>query len=301
MNLNYLAIDIGGTNLKYGVIDHSGILIEKHSEPTETTSLSAFLEQLTRIVTHYTDQIKGVGISVPGKVDHKDDTIYGGGALRFLDQVNLPKLLNSQVPISVENDGKSAALAELWLGNLKAVQNGAAVVLGTGVGGGLIFNGQLYAGSHFQAGELSFMSVGQNLNNEDNWIGRRGSAVLMIERIATEIGLSNKYDGYAVFEAINQRHEVAWPIFEAYANEIAHLIYNVQAIVDVDRVVIGGGISAQKIVTTTIQQAYDKLFHSNEIVTSVLTSVEILPSKFANDANLYGAIYHLLMTINKEV
>ncbi|WP_279233301.1 family 1 glycosylhydrolase [Leuconostoc lactis] len=107
-------------------------------------------------------------MAVPGKVDHHDETIYGGGALQFLDQVNLPAALQLAVPVSVENDGKAAALAELWLGNLKNVQNGAAVVLGTGVGGGLILNGQLYAGSHFQAGELSFMVLDTDLSNQAN-------------------------------------------------------------------------------------------------------------------------------------
>lgn len=107
-------------------------------------------------------------MAVPGKVDHHDETIYGGGALQFLDQVNLPAALQLAVPISVENDGKAAALAELWLGNLKNVQNGAAVVLGTGVDGGLILNGQLYAGSHFQAGELSFMVLDTDLSNQAN-------------------------------------------------------------------------------------------------------------------------------------
>jgi len=109
-----------------------------------------------------------LAFAVPGKVDHHDETIYGGGALQFLDQVNLPAALQLAVPVSVENDGKAAALAELWLGNLKNVQNGAAVVLGTGVDGGLILNGQLYAGSHFQAGELSFMVLDTDLSNQAN-------------------------------------------------------------------------------------------------------------------------------------
>ena len=113
--------------------------------------------------------------------------------------------------------------------------------------------------------------------------------------------LQDQHDGYAVFEAINKRDKIAWPLFEDYAKEIAHLIYNLQTIIDVDRIVIGGGISAQKIVTETIQSAYDEMFHSNEMVAAVLTPAEIKASKFANDANLYGAIYHLLLKINAEV
>lgn len=300
MTHNYLAIDIGGTNLKYGLVNRAGTLIEKHSTPTVTTDLPAFMAQLTAIITQFQDQIKGVGISVPGKVVHQDETIYGGGALQFLDQVNLPAALQLTVPVSVENDGK-AALAELWLGNLKGVQNGAAVVLGTGVGGGLILNGQLYAGSHFQAGELSFMALDTDLSDPNHWMGSQGSAVRMIERVATALGLPDSHDGYAVFEAINQGDRRALPQFLAYTQTIAHLIYNLQMVIDVERVVIGGGISAQPIVADQIQTAYRALLAQNAVIANVLTPIPILSSRFGNDANLYGAIYHLLMTINQEV
>lgn len=301
MALKYLAIDIGGTNLKYGLINRAGELIEKHSTPTATADLPTFMTQLTTIVTQYQDQIKGVGIAVPGKVDHRDETIYGGGALQFLDHVNLPSALQLDVPISVENDGKAAALAELWLGNLKGVQNGAAVVLGTGVGGGLIFNGQLYAGSHFQAGELSFMSLDADLSDTAHWLGNQGSAVRMIERVATTLDLPDQHDGYAVFDAINQGDSRALPIFLAYAQTVAHMIYNLQTVIDVERLVIGGGISAQKIVADTIEADYRALLSQHDVIANVLTPIPILPSHFANDANLYGAIYHLLMTINQEI
>jgi len=62
MDRNYLAIDIGGTNLMYGIVNRAGELIEKHSTPTVTTDLQAFMAQLTAIVAPYQDQIKGVGI-----------------------------------------------------------------------------------------------------------------------------------------------------------------------------------------------------------------------------------------------
>lgn len=300
MSLNYLAIDIGGTNVKYGLIDHAGNLIEKNQQVTVSTSLEDFLAQMRAIIKPFANQIKGVGISVPGKVNHQDETIYGGGALTFLDKINLPQALNLAVPVTVENDGKAAALAELWLGNLHDVKNGAAVVLGTGVGGGLVLNGELFSGTHFQAGELSFITYDPKLQFE-NIQGFRGSAVRMIERVARELNLANQHDGLRVFEAINQRQGPAWDIFETYATEVALLIHNVQAVVDLERVVIGGGISAQAIVAETIKTVYDKMLASNPVFANTLTPVEITASKFANDANLYGAIYHLLLTINGEV
>lgn len=299
MDLNYLAIDIGGTNVKYGIVNRAGQLIEKHSEPTQSVDLASFLQQLKVITAQYIHDVKGIGISVPGKVDHTDDTIYGGGALQFLDKINLPQMLKLSIPVAVENDGKSAALSELWLGNLKGVKNGAAIVLGTGVGGGLILNGELFSGTHFQAGELSFLSYHVDLPWQ-KMIGTLGSAVNMIERIATEINLPDKHNGLQVFEAINRHDEKAWPLFQAYVTEIALLIHNVQSVVDLQRYLIGGGISAQPIVATEIKKAYQKLFAHRQIIANTLTPAEIMSSKFSNDANLYGAIYHLLLVINDE-
>ncbi|MCW0952840.1 ROK family protein [Weissella ceti] len=301
MSLDYLAIDIGGTNLKYGIVNRAGTLIEKHTTPTNEESLDAFVAQLKGIADEFKDRIKGVGISVPGKVDQNDGgTIHGGGVLQFLDEVNLPRLLDLDIPVAVENDGKSAALAELWLGTLNGVKDGAALVLGTGVGGGLIINGELYTGGHFQAGEVSLGSQSTSMTTE-SLVGRIGSAVMMVERVATALDLPDKHDGLAVFEAINAHDPVAWPIFEAYAEEIGLIIHNIQAIMDLDRFVIGGGISAQPIVVETINEAYMRIFNTHFAIRTTLTPPEILPSRFKNDANMYGAVYRLLLEVNQEV
>ena len=88
--------------------------------------------------------------------------------------------------------------------------------------------------------------------------------------------------------------------FDAYAAEIALLIQNIQAIVDVQRIVIGGGISAHDC-SGRIRDQYMTFFEGNEVVAGTLTPVEIVAGQFANDANLFGAIYHLLMELNQEV
>ncbi|MBD9095742.1 ROK family protein [Weissella confusa] len=300
MTKDYLAIDVGGTRLKVGLIDRSGNIIEKFSERTNTAGLEAFLGQLRDVIGRYDGKIRGVGFSLPGKLAHLDDTIKGGGSLTFMDGVNLRDKLALDIPIAVENDGKAAALAELWLGQLKDVQDGMAIVLGTGVGGGLVLNGNLVYGTHFQAGELSFI-FNQLEKGMDTSIGLNGSAVEMIKRIGTELKLPEIDDGLAVFEYINAGNPVAVDIFDAYAAEIALLIQNIQAIVDVQRIVIGGGISAQPIVAERIRDQYMTFFEGNEVVAGTLTPVEIVAGQFANDANLFGAIYHLLMELNQEV
>lgn len=294
----YLVFDVGGTMIKYALMDHSGQLREKHHVPTPTTGLTDFIATIQSVIDRYQNQYVGVGFSIPGKVTHSDEVIYGGGSLPFLDQQQLLSLLTlpSDVQLAVENDGKAAALAELWLGNLKDVQNGVALVLGTGVGSGLVLNGQLFMGTHFQAGEISFMLT-KSQPTMTNLLGAQGSAVKMIAAIATNLQLADRHDGLKVFAAINEGDKRAVPIFTAYCQEIALTIHNLQSVLDVQRYVIGGGISAQPIVTETIRKAYQALHQQLPIIQQTLTVPEIMTGKFSNDANLYGALYHLLQVI----
>ncbi|MGZ2658091.1 ROK family protein, partial [Escherichia coli] len=92
--------------------------------------------------------------------------------------------------------------------------------------------------------------------------------------------LPDKHDGLAVFEAINAYDPVAWPIFEAYTKEIGLLIHNLQATMDLERIVIGGGISAQPILIDTINESYKHTFNAFVGVRMTLTPVEIMASRF---------------------
>ncbi len=133
----YLSIDIGGTNLKYALIDEKGHILEKDSVKTDAKNLTAFMENMYEVIDSYQDQFEGIAICAPGKIDTENKIIYFGGALKFLDGLNLQDALGDKynVPVSVENDGKAAALSEQWLGELRRVDTGVAITLGTGVGG----------------------------------------------------------------------------------------------------------------------------------------------------------------------
>ena len=298
----YLAIDVGGTNIKYGLIDRGGKLVEKHTVPTPQDSFDKFVGALNQLIAQYGERLKGVALSVPGTVVHPQELILGGGNVPFLDHKELPKYLKvpAGVPLAVENDGKSAALAEMWLGNLNGVVNGAAIVLGTAIGGGLIINQHLYAGSHFQAGEFSFMSNSHDFS-EKNIIGfNLGSAVGMIEHVSEALNLPTKKDGRAVFAEINQGNPIALKIFHEFCREIALLIINVQSVVDMERFVIGGGISAQPIVISSIDAAYEEARQQIPLLDKTFHRPEIVAGKFQNDANMYGALYNLLLEVNGE-
>ncbi|MCK3677973.1 ROK family protein (plasmid) [Lactiplantibacillus plantarum] len=299
---NYLSIDIGGTNLKYGLIDHSGNLLFKRQVATPNEK-AAFLAEFKQIIVAYHSKIFGVAISVPGQVDSQTGIVYHGGSLPFLDRLNFRQLIQSEfgeLPVGVENDGKAGALAELWLGVLQGQPNSAAIILGTGVGGGIILNNQLLSGSHFQAGELSFMVNNYQLAGEDKLVGMNCSAVEMIEKIAIKLNLADKKDGIAVFEKLSQQQPLAWKIFRAYCQRVAYLILNVQSVVDLTTYAIGGGISSQPLLVKTINEEYDKMLLELPLVKETLTRPQIKKAKFENSANLYGALYGLLQKLDQK-
>ncbi len=139
----------------------------------------------------------------PGKIAHTK--IHFDGTLPFLDGIDFAERYQKyNIPVAVINDGKASALAENWLGSLKDMKNCAAITLGTGVEGGIIVNGQLLNGAHFQAGELSFLQLNMNEAGFNGFAGGYASAVQMIKRVNRAINNEDEMDGLAAFEAINR-------------------------------------------------------------------------------------------------
>lgn len=198
------------------------------------------------------------------------------------------------ISVAVINDGKAGVLAEHWLGNLKGEGNCAAVILGTGVGGGIIVNDSLVMGAHFQAGEISFMKMTADARNMNGFAGKDLSDVAMIIDINRKIGNAYEKDGMAAFEAVGAGNPVACAILADYCHGVTSLILNVQSVVDLDKYLIGGGISTQPAVIEGINRAYGDILKDNESVGETLTRPEITAAALNNDANLYGALYNLI-------
>lgn len=301
----YLSFDIGGTNLKYALIDEEGKIFEKDRVETNTESLAAFMQSIYQVADKYRGQFKGIAVCVPGKIDTKHKVIYFGGALPFLDGLNLQETLGKkyQVPVSVENDGKAAALAEQWHGELHDVADGVAITLGTGVGGGIVVNYRVVHGWTFQAGELSWMitNAGIGAKNMAAYTGYTCSAVNMIKKINLALGnVSNLDDGVAAFKAINEENLRALAIFQRYCRNVAIMIINIQTIINASKFVIGGGISAQPVLIEEINNQLHKILENNPMIGKQMIAPPVVAAKYGNDANLYGALYALLLELKEK-
>ena len=297
--MNYLAIDVGGTYVKYGLIDRSGNFIKFDKTPTQQ-NLHDFLNQIYDLIEPVKHEIKGIGISLPGKIDTEEGVVYFGGSLQFLHKVPLKATIEKRFGIRCElsNDVKAAALAELWLGNLKNVTNGVAIILGTGVGGGIIINSELYQGSHFQAGELSFMMSNCKVNSYKDMTGFSHSAVRFVKSASHLLGLEDENNGKKVFENIilGENSELL-DLFDNYCERIATLIISLQGVIDMSTVVIGGGISQQNVLIENIEKQHQIIRKRLGVFESMLAKIEILPCQFRNEANLLGAVYQLLLNV----
>ncbi|MGM0216031.1 ROK family protein [Enterococcus sp. AZ109] len=299
--MDYLSIDVGGTYIKYSLVDRAGNLqpVSKIKAPAK---LDEFKTEIFQIICNMENQIKGVGFSLPGKIDSKRGIIYHGGSLEYLHELSLKALVEKEfgVPCALANDGKAAALAELWLGNLKNVKNGAAVVLGTGVGGGLILNGQLFQGSHFQAGELSFLINYVETHKAEPLIGEYSSAVRFVNNGSKILGLEEA-NGEKVFAALEQgKPRELQVLFEEYCQVIARMLINLQATLDLSRIVIGGGISAQNRLIEEINRQYQLLRQKHRLLGTTFEPLEIMACHFRSEANLLGAIYQLFLQLDNE-
>ena len=298
---NYLSIDIGGTEIKFAKLDYAGNIIEKDKIAT-VKNKSEFLAKIDQIVIHYISDIKGLAFCSPGKIENTK--IRFGGSLPFLDGIDFAEIYGKKyrIPVAVINDGKASVLAENWLGSLKGESNCAAITLGTGVGGGIIINGHLLRGTHYQAGELSFMinDLSQPKDMEGA-VGSNGSGVNFVKSINRKLNHKNVNDGLHAFEAIKSGKREAVEIFNDYCLKVATLILNIQTVVDLDKIAVGGGISAQPILISGINKAYDKLVNNyNPIIGDTLIKPAIVSAHFRNDSNLYGSLYNLLLQINRE-
>ena len=164
-------VDIGGTTCKIGFFDMNGTIIEKWEIKTNTENHGAsILDDVAAAVLGKMEEkgiakedVQGIGLGVPGPVD-SEGTVHKCVNLGW-DVINVEKALNEKTGLLVKagNDANVAALGEMWQGGGKGHQNVIMVTLGTGVGGGIIVDGKIIAGSHGAGGELGHI----HMNDEE--------------------------------------------------------------------------------------------------------------------------------------
>ncbi|MDW2799068.1 ROK family protein [Clostridium boliviensis] len=301
--MEFLVIDAGGTFIKYALMNADGEFIEKGKVKTtvcESKNLENYLETLYSIFKKYEGRAEGIAMSAPGILDSETGFCYTGGRISCVTGHNMVELLQERckVPVTIENDGKCAALAEKWKGSLKDVKNGIVLVLGTAVGGGLIIDGKIYKGTHFSAGEFSYMAISdEKLDQMTGYWGMTGGAPALIKAVSEETGIpKEELDGIRIFEMAEQGNPEVLKGLDRYTKQLAVRIYNLQVLFDAELVAIGGGISKQPLLIEYIRKHVEKFCNENPLrmLSSFLPRPEVTSCRYFNDSNLIGALYHYM-------
>ncbi|HFI0150361.1 TPA: ROK family protein [Streptococcus suis] len=149
---DFLAIDIGGTYIKYGKLSKNGTILEqsKRLTPQNIVDFKSFLRNITE---QYGLTISGICISCPGNINNQTGFVRSGGLIPYLKNIPLAEEMSdySGLPVTVLNDADAAGLAEAKSGSLKDCFCGGILVLGTGVGLSIVSNGQLIGFTELQS------------------------------------------------------------------------------------------------------------------------------------------------------
>ena len=140
----YLAIDVGGTAIKYTLTDRNAKTIKINEIKTIRKPKKLF-ESFDEIIRPHLNQIAGIALSFPGKINAEHGIVNKVATFDWICDMPLKSILEEKYkkPVWIENDGKCAALAELWMGNLSDVKNGVVIGLGTEIASRIIINGTL--------------------------------------------------------------------------------------------------------------------------------------------------------------
>ncbi|MBO6046785.1 MAG: ROK family protein [Erysipelotrichaceae bacterium] len=281
------AIDVGGSSIKYGIVDEEGNVSAKGSFKTPD-HLEAFYDGIVKVFNGYKD-VEGMAMSLPGAVDSESGIIYGASALPYIHGPNIKEDLEARLhtQVEMENDANCAALAEVWKGAAKDTQDSCFVVCGTGIGGAVVKNRAIHKGIHLHGGEFGYMIMDYNAD-EDHYItwSKCGSTIVTVNNVAKELG--REVSGHEIFD-----HEDANPVYKKHVNRfyttLATGIYNIQYAYDPEVIIIGGGISSRDDIVERVNERLEVIL---EDVQDAKIKPVVMKCVFANDANLIGAAYH---------
>lgn len=303
----WIGVDLGGTNVKLGVVDEQGKIVHQVKEPTcAVGDPDKVIQQIIQLAKKTTEQanlswqeIEGVGIGLPGFLDIEKGIIKSLTNL-FWKDVPIQKRLEEawQKPVRIENDANAAALGEAWCGAGKGISHLVCITLGTGVGGGVIVDGKLVHGINNSAGEIGHIVVdrqGYPCNCGKTGCLETISSATGIVRMAQEavkekgnetiLSRMKTIDTRTVFEAAKQGDQTAKEIIDRAVDALAEVLSTLTVVLNPARFVIGGGVS----------NVGDDLFYplrtafAQKADPYAKEGVEILSAALGNDAGIIGA------------
>ena len=285
----YIAIDIGGTNIKYGLIDDTDTLLEAHEIPTEAHKGGPeILHKVKGIVARYLEQIPvaGVCISSAGMVDpDKGEIFYAGPQIPNYAGTQFKKVVEETfaVPCEIENDVNCAGLAEVMSGSGKGTNIAICLTIGTGIGGCLLVDGQVFHGFSNSACEVGYVYL------SDGAFQDVASTTALVNHVAElHDEEPTMWNGRRIFKEATEGNARCIQGIDRMVNYLGQGIANICYVVNPEVVILGGGIMEQEAVLRPRIEAAMKAC----LVPSIAKKTKLAFAYYQNTAGMFGAYYH---------
>lgn len=305
------AADVGGSKVRAGIADPYGDVLVERDVATAIESGRGLVNQLIGLARELIEEanlnprhVWAAGIGIPGVYDAASDQVTSAPNLpEDMQDLQVAKSLRDGlgIPVEIENDVNLAAVGERWRGLAQERDHFAAISIGTGIGMGIVLNGELYRGSRGAAGEIDFLPVGSDpFEGHDEhgpfeWASAGPSIVQRLKDqlargAATSVDLDRGVEG--IFEAAKFNDPVAVKVVDQEARNVAMAIAAVAAVLDPEFVVLGGGVGSNPGLLGPVRQYVVQIFPR---------PIEIAVSALGPAAAFYGAVAVALLAAREEL
>lgn len=283
-NSNYLAIDIGGSAIKWAILDTEGTIHKKDRFKVDKNDYEAFYQEISKLVSE--SGCKKVGISSPGTIDMHTKTISGTVAVPCIKAGPWVTRLESELGVqcSIENDANCSTLAEMWIGNARGYKNLLNIVIGTGIGSTLVINNQIVRGANLYGAELGYLV--HIVDRRYVYESELTSTKALVDRVNRIIPVESGLDVFA-----NIKNEQVYDEYKSYIKDLAVLFYNAVHMYDPEVVLVGGAIAENNMVIEDLKIEYENI---RQVVGMSSIRLNLNTCKFHNDSNLIGAVYNYI-------
>lgn len=308
--MNYIGVDLGGTNIVVGLIDEDGKIIKSLNRPTEKERgvepiFDDIFDMCNELINEFkldNTNLKGVGIGIPGTIDDKNGVIVYSNNIK-INNFNVREYAKGKLDyeIRMANDADCAALGEVAAGSAKGCSNAIVVTLGTGVGGGIIIDGKIFAGFYPGGAEIGHQIIEKD--GRPCSCGNHGcfeayssaSALILAAKKKAEEnkdsllyklveGDIEKMNAKIPFDAAQSGDKAGEEVIDEYLDYLAVGIANLINVFKPEAILLGGGVSKQEEnLTVPLTERVKKLAYGGDMPTVIKIA------SLGNDAGLIGA------------
>lgn len=288
--MRILAFDIGGTNIKYAVCNEKYTLTQIQSVPTEASLGGQYIINKVLDIIDGFEDIDRIAISTAGQVDSKNGiVVYATDNIPYYTGMMVKKLVQSKtgIPVYVENDVNSAAIGEAVFGAAKGCSDFLCLTFGTGIGGAIYINNELYKGSNSSAGEFGHIIT--HAGGRPCTCGGEGcyeqyaSAKALTQAVEKVTGKA--LNGFQIFQKENIENIEIRHVVDIWIDEIIIGLKSLISIFNPALIVLSGGIMSEEYIIDLIDRKIYKELMDN------FRNVKIVNTELGNNAGLLGVAY----------